>query len=117
MGFFLIELRNLFDHINGSVDPDARETFALQFLEYAFVTALFPLDCRRIDYGLACRFQNGIHNLLGALTLNRLSAFRTVGDRGGAVENTQIIVYLGNSRHDRARIAARCSLFNRNRGA
>ena len=113
----LVELGQLVRRIRRPVDPDAREAVALERGERLLVATLLPLRDGRVEDRLAAgSAEERVDDLFGGLLRDGLATVRTVGRRGRAVENAEIVVDLGHRRNDRARIAARRVLLDRDRG-
>ena len=59
--------------------------------------------------------KNRLDNLLGGLLDDRLPALRAMRDRNRTIEDSEVVVYLGDGRDNRARVAARRALLDGNR--
>ena len=116
--FVFVEARDIFERQHLAVDAHAYKPLAADRLKHLFVASLATAHQRR-EHHQPCADglrQQMIDDLLRALPLYRLAATRAMRMADATVEQAQVVVDFGHSRHDRARIPARCTLLDRDRG-
>ena len=110
----VVDGRRLIDGIALAIDAQPRVTSAANFLPQGFVL-LLPLSFQRShDVKLCPLFerQHLVDDLVGGLRSHRATAVGAMAFAQSRVEDSEIIVDLGDSADRRARAFARCLLLN-----
>ena len=112
-----VQHRRLVQHHLFAVHAESGKPLAPQFVEELLLRPLAPADHRGHQGQLGARRARKqlVDDLLGVLPLDGPPARRAVGPRDVAVEQAQVVVDLGRRRDDRAGIAARGPLLDRDR--
>jgi hypothetical protein len=112
-----IELDLLGELSHLAIDPGPGEALLGQVGEEPLVLPLSPPDHRRqhLEPGPLRELEDAIDDLLWGLPLHRGAVVGTVGDSDPGVEETEIVVDLGDGAHRRPRVARCCLLVDRDR--
>ncbi len=100
-----------------AIDPGPGKTLFGQVGEQALVLALPPPDhrCENLKPGALGQLQDAVDDLLGGLTLDRSPVVGAVGDADPGIEETQVVVHLGDRPHGRPGVAGGGLLVDRDR--
>ena len=103
----LVQRRRLVQRVGLGVDADAREALGLELAEELDVLPLPTADDRseHLEAAPLLQGQDAIDDLLRGLTLDLGAAGRAVRPARAGVEQTEVVVDLGDGAHRRARVA------------
>jgi len=112
------QLRRLGQLVHLAVDPGPGEALAGQLLEQALILALSAPDhgSQDLEAGAVGQLQDAIDDLLWGLTLHHGAVIGAVRYADAGVQQTQVVVYLGDGADRRPRVAGSRLLIDRNRG-
>ena len=116
--FLLLQLGRISQRMDLAVDAGTREALGLQFGEQIDELTLPGADDWGEDLktGALVHGEHLVDDLLGCLLGDLGTADRTVRHTGACVEQTQVVVDLGDRADRRPRIAVRRLLVDRHRG-
>jgi hypothetical protein len=111
------ELGDVTDLVDLAVDAGPTESLTRQLVEQRLVlTFAAPHDRRQdLEAGPLGQLQDPVHDLLGCLTLDHGPVIGTVRDADPGVEETEVVVDLGDGPDRRAGVARRRLLVDRDR--
>ena len=102
----LVEGRRLVEAVGLAVDARAAEALLLQLAEQLDVLALATADhrCEHLEAATVLEAEDPVDDLLRCLPLDRRTAGRAVGATGARIEETEVVVDLGDGADRGARV-------------
>ena len=114
----LLQLRRIGQRVHHSVHPHPAVALRVQFVEQVDELALTGAHhrCEHLEPQTLVHREDLVDDLLRRLAGDALAAHRTVRGAGPGIEQTQVVVHLGDGAHGRAWVAVGGLLIDRHRG-